>query len=77
MMDNLDELRESAIKLQQGLEFFDEYEPVPSDDTGVFAVPESESLHEFAGDEGVVTVGDLRNLVKLLVFIGVIPDANS
>lgn len=76
-MEDLDMLRNSAFKLLEGFQYFDQYDPVPSDDTQIFAVPDGDDLHKFAAEEGALTVGNLRDVLALLIGLGVIPNANS
>lgn len=52
-------------RLEQALAHFDNYSPVPSDDTAVYAF-EDDSLFEFAHETGVLCVGDLRDILREL-----------
>lgn len=61
----MNEEQEKAVRmLREGLAFFDEYEPVPSDDCAVLA-DANNCMHEFTGDKGRLQVGHLRAIASL------------
>lgn len=54
----------AARALIEGLQHFDGYQPVPSDDTPIFAVVDY-AEHEFAHANGRLCVGHLRDLASI------------
>lgn len=59
-----EEQQRAVRMLLEGLAFFDDYEPVPSDDCAVMADNDG-CFHEFAGDEGRLQVGHLRDIASI------------
>lgn len=62
-----EEQKRALRRLKQGLEHFDKYDPLMSDDEPIYTAPNScETIFEFATESGQLTVGHLRDIASLL-----------